>query len=165
MPNQFRYGRRFRILAVIDDFSREYLAAVVDASLPRMRIVRESDSFVALFGWPVNAKRVRASGGGLKVPRPQPKRGRLWLSQGPAFGLDFADLSFTEPMTSCRTGRMIGGGSDPGCPAPPTPPFGRARRPSYDARQVSHQVWITDRGRVIPSLGSQAFQTLRKRGI
>ena len=34
-------GRRFRILCVVDDFSRESLAAVVDTSLGGVRVVRE----------------------------------------------------------------------------------------------------------------------------
>jgi putative transposase len=34
-------GRRFRILCVVDDFSRECLDCVVDASLSGVRVVRE----------------------------------------------------------------------------------------------------------------------------
>ena len=34
-------GRRFRILAIVDDFSRECLSMVVDTSLGGMRVVRE----------------------------------------------------------------------------------------------------------------------------
>ena len=34
-------GRRFRILWVVDDFSRECLAGVVDTSVPGVRVVRE----------------------------------------------------------------------------------------------------------------------------
>jgi putative transposase len=36
-------GRRFRILCVVDDFSRECLATVVDTSLGGVRVVRELD--------------------------------------------------------------------------------------------------------------------------
>ena len=36
-------GRRFRILCVLDDFSREYLALVVDNSLSGIRVARELD--------------------------------------------------------------------------------------------------------------------------
>jgi putative transposase len=36
-------GRRFRILCVIDDFSRECLATVVDTSLSGIRVARELD--------------------------------------------------------------------------------------------------------------------------
>ena len=36
-------GRRFRILCVIDDFSRECLASVVDTSLSGIRVARELD--------------------------------------------------------------------------------------------------------------------------
>ena len=36
-------GRRFRILCIVDDFSRECLATVVDTSLSGGRVVRELD--------------------------------------------------------------------------------------------------------------------------
>jgi putative transposase len=50
LADQLGDGRRFRILAVIDDFSRECLATVVDTSLPGMRVLRELDRLVALRG-------------------------------------------------------------------------------------------------------------------
>ena len=34
-------GRRFRVLVVVDDFTRECLGLVVDTSLTAMRVVRE----------------------------------------------------------------------------------------------------------------------------
>ena len=40
-------GRRFRILAVVDDYSRENLALVADTSLSGHRVVRELDRIVA----------------------------------------------------------------------------------------------------------------------
>ena len=45
-------GRRFRILCIVDDFSRECLAAVVDTSLGGARVVRELESVVNQRGWP-----------------------------------------------------------------------------------------------------------------
>jgi putative transposase len=45
-------GRRFRVLCVLDDFSRECLAAVVDTSLGGMRVVRELELVVRQRGWP-----------------------------------------------------------------------------------------------------------------
>jgi hypothetical protein len=45
-------GRRFRVLCVLEDFSRECLAAVVDTSLGGMRAVRELGSVVNQRGWP-----------------------------------------------------------------------------------------------------------------
>jgi transposase InsO family protein len=38
--------RRFRILAIIDDFTRECLALVADTSLPGLRVVRELEVVV-----------------------------------------------------------------------------------------------------------------------
>lgn len=45
-------GRRFRILNVIDDFSRECLAAVVDTSLSGDRVIRELDRIAKMRGYP-----------------------------------------------------------------------------------------------------------------
>ena len=45
-------GRRFRILCVIDDFSRECLATVVDNSLSGIRVGRELDRISAMRGYP-----------------------------------------------------------------------------------------------------------------
>ena len=46
-------GRRFRILAVVDDFTRECLALVADTSLPGMRVVRELEALVDRHGRPL----------------------------------------------------------------------------------------------------------------
>jgi putative transposase len=43
-------GRRFRILAVVDDFSRECLALVADTSLSGVRVARELDAVLARRG-------------------------------------------------------------------------------------------------------------------
>jgi putative transposase len=46
-------GRRFRILAVVDDFTRECLALVVDTSLSGARVARELDAIIAVRGKPL----------------------------------------------------------------------------------------------------------------
>jgi putative transposase len=45
-------ARRFRVLAVIDDFTRECLALVVDTSLSGARVARELDALIRLYGRP-----------------------------------------------------------------------------------------------------------------
>jgi putative transposase len=45
-------GRRFRILAIVDDFTRECLALVADTSLPGLRVARELDAVIARRGRP-----------------------------------------------------------------------------------------------------------------
>ena len=45
-------GRRFRVLCVIDDFSRECLAAVVDTSISGIRVARELDRIAEMRGYP-----------------------------------------------------------------------------------------------------------------
>jgi putative transposase len=45
-------GRRIRILAIVDDFTRECLALVVDTSLSGARVARELDAIIAARGMP-----------------------------------------------------------------------------------------------------------------
>lgn len=45
-------GRRFRVLVVVDDFTRECLTLLVDTSLSGVRVARELDRLVALRGRP-----------------------------------------------------------------------------------------------------------------
>ncbi len=45
-------GRRFRILTMVDDFTRECLGLVVDTSLTGMRVARELDRVAELRGYP-----------------------------------------------------------------------------------------------------------------
>lgn len=45
-------GRRFRILAVVDDFTRECLCLVADTSLTGLRVTRELDAIIATRGRP-----------------------------------------------------------------------------------------------------------------
>lgn len=52
VSDQFLDGRRFRILAVVDDCTRECLALVADTSLSGMRVARELDLLVARHGKP-----------------------------------------------------------------------------------------------------------------
>jgi putative transposase len=47
-------GRRFRILSIVDDFTRECLALVADTSLPGLRVVRELNTLVEARGRPVS---------------------------------------------------------------------------------------------------------------
>jgi putative transposase len=46
------WGRRFRVLAIVDDFTREALALVVDSSIGGQRVVRELDAVIARRGQP-----------------------------------------------------------------------------------------------------------------
>ena len=46
-------GRRFRILVVVDDFTRENLCLAADTSLSGARVVRELDAIVARRGRPL----------------------------------------------------------------------------------------------------------------
>jgi putative transposase len=46
-------GRRFRVLAIVDDFTRECLVLVADTSLPGLRVARELDAVIAIRGRPL----------------------------------------------------------------------------------------------------------------
>jgi putative transposase len=50
LSDQLSDSRRFRILAVVDDFTRECLALVADTSLSGARVARELDLIVAMRG-------------------------------------------------------------------------------------------------------------------
>lgn len=46
VPDQLTDGRRFRILAVVDDCTRECLAVIADTSISGRRVARELDDIV-----------------------------------------------------------------------------------------------------------------------
>ena len=52
VSDAFTDGRRFRVLAVVDDFSRECLALVADTSLSGLRVTRELGSLIQARGKP-----------------------------------------------------------------------------------------------------------------
>ncbi len=62
-------GRRFRVLVVVDDFTRECLALVVDTSLSGIRVARELDRLVKL------RESSQSVWTGLKVQDTVPRRG------------------------------------------------------------------------------------------
>ena len=53
MADAFTDGRLFRVLAVVDDYSRECLALVADTSLSGLRVTRELDALIHRSGKPV----------------------------------------------------------------------------------------------------------------
>lgn len=54
LSDAFADGRRFRVLAVVDDFARECLGLVADTSLSGRRVTRELDAIIAWRGRPVS---------------------------------------------------------------------------------------------------------------
>ena len=52
VSDSFTDGRRFRILAIVDDFTRESLALIPDTSLSGARVARELDAVIARRGRP-----------------------------------------------------------------------------------------------------------------
>lgn len=52
VSDSLAWGRRFRVLCIIDDFSRECLATVVDTSISGHRVARELERIAVLRGFP-----------------------------------------------------------------------------------------------------------------
>ena len=52
VSDTFTDGRRFRVLAVVDDYTREGLALIADTSLSGLRVVRELDAIIRWRGRP-----------------------------------------------------------------------------------------------------------------
>ena len=50
VSDTFADGRRFRVLAVVEDYTRECLALVADTSLSGLRIARELDAIIRWHG-------------------------------------------------------------------------------------------------------------------
>jgi len=53
-------GRRLRILAIVDDYTRECLALVADTSISGIRVSRELDKIVAVRVGPAASSRTMA---------------------------------------------------------------------------------------------------------
>ena len=71
VSDAFTDGRRFRVLAVVDDFTRECLALVADNSLSGRRVARELDAIIARRGRPKTCVSDNDRGG------PWPRWGRV----------------------------------------------------------------------------------------
>src|SRR3954447_6550330 len=54
VSDAFTDGRRFRVLAVVDDFTRECLCLVADTSISGIRVARELDAVIARRGKPLS---------------------------------------------------------------------------------------------------------------
>lgn len=52
VDNALSWERRFRVLAIVDNFTREVLALVVDTSIGGARVVRELDALMRERGRP-----------------------------------------------------------------------------------------------------------------
>jgi putative transposase len=53
VSDQFSDGRRFRVLAIVDDCTRESLALIPDTSIPGVRVARELDLLISSRGKPM----------------------------------------------------------------------------------------------------------------
>jgi putative transposase len=52
VSDTFAPSRRFRILAVVDDYTRESIGMIADTSIGGMRVARELDAMIRLYGKP-----------------------------------------------------------------------------------------------------------------
>lgn len=103
VSDAFTDGRRFRVLTVVDDFSRECLALVTDTSLSGLRMTRELDTIIKRCGNPVTI--VSDNGTemtSMAVLKWCQETGVVWhyIAPGNPSQRRFACL----PGTGCRTG-------------------------------------------------------------
>ncbi|MBG6166881.1 transposase InsO family protein [Labrenzia sp. EL_195] len=54
LHDQLSNGRRIRVLNVIDDYSRQCLASIVDTSISGVRVARELDRLITWHGRPLS---------------------------------------------------------------------------------------------------------------
>src|SRR6266516_1127927 len=162
-------GRRFRILAVVDDFTRECLALVADTSLPVSRS-RTPSSRASTDAFAMSCSTIRCS-------RRSPMRGRC---------------SRAFKMTTTRSGHTVGSAISRRPPTPNSTPLGRngpgrlsylgAPRPgplhhratraqmtpglysSLDERRGSGQAAVDSENTVHASLASLALAAKMERG-
>ena len=98
VSDSLAWGRRFRVLCIIDDFSRECLGAVVDTSISGHRVARELDRIAELRGYPcmvvsdngteLTSNAALATG----LPVVLPPRALSWLGRLAALRLSVAEL-------------------------------------------------------------------------
>jgi transposase InsO family protein len=79
-------GRGFRILAIVDDCSRECLALVADTSLPGVRVARELDRLLAERGRPKMIVSDRRGSGNDPVDRLPEEGQRADVQRHPGLG-------------------------------------------------------------------------------
>jgi putative transposase len=91
-------ARRFRILVVVDDFTRECLAAVADTSISGTRVARELDALVARRGAPMTI--VSDNG-----PEPTSRAILAWTNRA---GLDGHDIAPGKPQQNAVVESFIG---------------------------------------------------------
>jgi putative transposase len=99
-------GRRFRVLVIVDDFTRECLALVVDTSISGRRVARELDAIVAARSKPLMI--VSDNGTELTshaIMRWQEERGVVWhhISPGKPVQNAFVRASTGASVTSAST--------------------------------------------------------------
>ena len=109
MSDALSGGRRFRMLAVVDDLTRECLGSTVDTSLSGLRLGRELDCIAELRGCRL-ATIVSDNGTELTshaILRRQEEKSVLWhcIAPPPAFHqLRWRNLSRLRPASRGRTG-------------------------------------------------------------
>lgn len=83
-------GRRFRVLTLVDDFTRECLGLVVDTTLTALRVVRELGQIIESRGCP----RMIVSDNGTEFTS----------NAILALGIEWHYIAPGKPMQRCRTG-------------------------------------------------------------
>ena len=98
VSDAFTDGRRFRILAIVDDFSRECLALVADTSLSGLRVTRELTALMTRRGRP----RTVVSDNGTELTS------MAVLRWGKEAGIDWHYIAPGKPMQNAFVESFIG---------------------------------------------------------
>jgi putative transposase len=98
VSDAFTDGRRFRILAIVDDFSRECLALVADTSLSGLRVTRELTALMTRRGRP----RTVVSDNGTELTSMAVLR---WCQEA---GIDWHYIAPGKPMQNAFVESFIG---------------------------------------------------------
>ena len=146
VSDTFTDGRRFRVLAVVDDYTRECLALIADTSLSGLRVVRELDAVIRWRGRPDTI----VSDNGTELTSMAVLR---WCQQT---GVEWHYIAPGQAYTECASWRASTGASGTSasttrcsrrCPRPAAPSTHGRRtttttdptRPSATCRQPSSQ--------------------------
>jgi putative transposase len=141
LHDQLNDGRRFRILAILDDFTRECLALVADTSLSGLRVGRELDAIIAERGKPIAC----VSDNGTKLTSMAILR---WSEET---GVDWHYIAPGKPQQNAFIESFNGRLRDernPVCLARPCPGDTRAMEARLQHHPAAQQHWKSGAGRL-----------------
>ena len=139
LSDVFGPGRRFRVLAVIDDHTRECLALVADTSISAARVGRELDAVMRVYGKPMTI----VSDNGTELTS------RAMLEWQGKAGVAWHYIAPGKPTRDTRSSRASTGG----CATSASTRRSRAASPTPAASSLDGATTTTMRGHTPPWAG------------